>query len=467
MRKFAVFVSMLIVMLSGCQPTARPDQGAAGIGDPYYADLGNGGYDVRQYTISLAIDPLTNEVQGSAAIDATATKGLSSFDLDFVGLTVDSITIDGSAATYSRTDHELIISPAGPLKNGQEFMTVVAYHGNPSGVRGVTSAQWLKQVGWSHAQNGAINVLSEPNGAAGWYPVNDHPRDKALYRFEITVPKPWAVAATGTLTETVDQGAQTKYIWVMDQPLASYLASINVDQYTLKTLPGPDGVIIRNYFPPGYPESYIHHFDILPEMISYLESVYGPYPFKEYGVVVANEENPMCLDGGTAVETQTLSVHCPSEAMASEDAVVHELAHQWFGDSVSLENWKDIWLKEGMATYAQLLWATRDSDLEALTRMVESRLIGYLPRAPVAEPPAENLYRAEVYDGGAVVFHALRLKVGDETFFKIIRTYLDRYRYGNAGTDEFVQVAEEVSGQDLQAFFDAWLESKNQPELTP
>jgi aminopeptidase N len=459
--------AILLFMLAACQPKAGPARGAAGIGDPYYPDLGNGGYDVQQYTLVLTIDPVANNVTGSAAIAARATEDLSTFDLDFIGLTVDSVTVDGSPAAFTRSDHELIISPAAPLNEGQEYTTVVAYHGSPRGVPGVTSTQWLKQIGWSHAPNGAINVLSEPNGAAGWYPVNDHPRDKALYRFEVTIPKPWAVAATGTLEQTVDEGAQTKFVWVMDEPMASYLASIDVDQYTLKTMPGPDGVVVRSYFPAGYPDSYARHFDKLPEMIQYLASVYGPYPFKEYGVVVANSASPLCVQGGTAIETQTLSVHCPSYAMATEDAIVHELAHQWFGDSVSLENWRDIWLKEGMATYAEWLWATRDSDLETLTRVAKTQAAGYFPRTLTGDPPAVDLYRDEVYKGGALVFHALRLKVGDGTFFKILHTYLDRYHNGNAGTDEFIGVAQEVSGQDLGAFFDAWLESTTPPEMAP
>ena len=195
--------------------------------------------------------------------------------------------------------------------------------------------------------------------------------------------------------------------------MASYLAAINVDRYTLHKLEGPHGILIRSYFPPDYPESTSSISTGSRRLIAYLETVYGPYPFKEYGVVIANPENPLCQSNGTADETQTLSVHCASSNMASEEIIVHELAHQWFGDSVSLENWQDMWLKEGMATYAEWLWITRDKGLELLNRVVKAQRIGYYPYSLTGTPPPEELYRDEVYKGGGLVFHALRLKVGE------------------------------------------------------
>jgi aminopeptidase N len=462
MRKIHLLALALLFAVSACGPAAPPVQGAEGIGDPYYPGLGNGGYDVQNYSIILSIDPETNEVNGSVTIEAKATESLSAFDLDFSGLTIDSITVNSAAAGYARAGDELTITPASPLGAEKKFTTVVSYHGNPGTIRAVTQVG-LQGVGWGRAENGAINVLNEPNGASSWFPSNNHPRDKATYRFEISVPKPWVVAATGTLEQTTEEGDQTKYVWVMDEPMASYLASINVDQYVLRNLEGPHGIRIRSYFPSDYPASDFSNFDKLPEMLAYLESQYGPYPFKEYGVVVANPGNPLCQAGGSAVETQTLSVHCPSSSMAGEEVIVHELAHQWFGDSVSLENWKDVWLKEGLATYSEWLWLARDKDREVLDRVVKAQRSGYYPAVPTGEPPANSIYRDEVYRGGGLVIHALRIKVGDEAFFKILRTYLDRYKYGNAGTQEFINVAEQISGQDLKSFFDAWLFTKDLP----
>jgi aminopeptidase N len=441
--------------------------GAPGIGDPYYPDLGNGGYDVQKYTLKLSIDPEEGGVNGSAAIEAKAAENLASFDLDFSGLSIDSITVDGSPAQYSRSDPELKITPSTPLQAGGDFSVVIAYHGEPAAIAPVSEADFASEsgfkVGWTRAVNGAINVISEPNGASSWFPSNNHPRDKASYRFEVTVPDPWIVAANGSLVETRAGEGATTFVWVMQEPMASYLASINVDKYTVKKLAGPHGILIRNYFPPGYPESDAERFDRLPEMIEFLESVYGPYPFKEYGVAVADLDNPLCQQATTALEAQTLSVHCPASSMASDEAIVHELAHQWFGDSVSLENWKDIWLKEGMATYAQWLWLERGQELADLTLVARANMPHSDLDSPIAEPPPQSLYRFESYGGGALVFHALRLKVGEEDFFKILKTYLERFKNANAGTDEFIAVAEEVSGQDLRAFFDTWLYSTHLP----
>ena len=246
--------------------------------------------------------------------------------------------------------------------------------------------------------------------------------------------------------------------------MATYLASINIDQYKLVTQSGPNGITIRNYFPNDFLASERIRFDTLPAILDFLDDLFGPYPFEEYGVVIAEEEG-FCVTTELALEAQSMSIHCPTEFMTSEEVIAHELAHQWFGDSVSLENWKDIWLKEGFATYSEWLWSSKN-DPDTLTRMIKTQRDNYLddPSVSVAEPANHRLYANELYTGAALVIHALRVQVGDEAFFKILQTYTERYRYGNAGTDEFIAIAEEVSGEDLKTFFDAWLFSKQIPE---
>lgn len=456
-----ISICIIFVAILGCQPQQESVRGDDSLGDPYYPQLGNGGYDVQKYTIVLTVDPETNTVEGETTIEAKATETLSSLNVDFQGLSVDSVIVNGSTATFTQEEPELTITPSQPLALAREFTVEIAYHGQPTTVR---SEAIPVDVGWLHTEDGTINVWTEPDGASAWFPNNNHPRDKALYHMEVIVPDPWVVAATGILTKTVSESDSTRYIIDMNEPAASYLMTINIGKYTLEQKQGPNGVQIRSYFPTDFPESQKEAFNKLPEMMEYLTSIYGPYPFTEYGVVIASPEIDICTFGG-ADETQTLSVHCPDDFSTSEDPVVHELAHQWFGDSVSLENWKDIWLKEGIATYTQWLWLTRDKDLETLTKVVKAQMIGYYASAPVAEPPAGILYREEVYKGGALVFHALRLKVGDEAFFKILRTYLERYRGSHAGTDEFIAVAEEVSGQDLKEFLEPLLFETKLPEF--
>lgn len=467
-RRYLSFICMIAVILAACIPPAStrtppssstPVEGSSGIGDPSFPNLGNGGYDVQHYTITLGVDPPANTVEGLVTISAIASESLSSFNLDFRDLTVDSITVNEAVAEFSRNDDELTIRPAQPLAKDQPFTVEVKYHGSPGMI---TIQAGGFRMGWAHSESGAINVWGEPDAASTWFPSNNHPRDKATYRFEITVPEPWMVAATGTLRETKEDGAQITYIWEMDKPMATYLASINIDRYELITQNGPEGTRIRNYFPIDFPAPQRVQFSILPAAMDFFDDLFGPYPFEEYGVVVA-EDKGYCEEMIIALETQSMSLHCPF--MSFESVIVHELAHQWFGNSVSLESWRDIWLKEGIATYAEWLWQSKN-DPTALKTIARNWQSNFFDTAlPVASPNTSNLYTDETYIGGALVFHALRLEVGDESFFEILQTYADRYHAGNAGTDEFIALAEEVSGEDLKPFFDTWLFSNRMPDL--
>jgi len=433
--------------------------GSPGIGDPYYPNLGNGGYDVQNYAIVLDVDPSASAIMGSTTITAMATERLSSFNLDLHGLIVKSISVNDKPAEFSRNEDELTVTPPMILEPDQPFTVVVDYNGKPELIK---STAIDIEMGWSNSDTGAINVWGEPSAASAWFPNNNHPRDKAVYHFEITVPKPWMVASNGVLNETKENGDKTTFVWDMDKPMATYLATINIDQYELFTQSSPNGITIQNYFPKDLPPSFRSGYDILPSAIDFFSTLFGPYPFDEYGVVVATQ-NGICENTPLALEAQTLSIHCP--VMHSEDAIVHELAHQWFGDSVSLENWQDVWLKEGFATYAEWLWKSKN-DPAFMARITKNRdSLFFDTDFPVAAPSPDNLYTDDSYTGGALVLNALRLKVGDDNFFKILQTYADRYRYGNAGTDEFIAVANEISGDDLKEFFDQWVFSKRIPDL--
>jgi aminopeptidase N len=436
---------------------ATGDAGSTGAGDPYYPELGNGGFDVMHYDVTLTVDPATNQVNAETKLRARATEPLSSFSLDFGALTVDEVRVNGAPAQYRHDYLELFITPTSTLPAGQDFEVAVRYHGQPGLSPDVTTKPLVADIGWWHDKDGTINVISEPSGARSWFPGNDHPSDKATYRFDVTVPKPWIVAASGQLKEQTEVGDRTRYVYQMDSPMAMYLASIDIGKYEINRLEGPNGVLIRSYFPPDYLPGMRDHFKQLPQMMEYLETLFGPYPFKEYGVLIASHSFPLCSGYGTAAEIQTLTVHCPQPTMAADQVIVHELAHQWFGDSVSLKEWRDVWLKEGMATYAEWMWQTREKDAATLDEVVKVHLADYKPEAPVADPSPTQLYRREVYDGGAFVFHALRREIGDEPFFKILRTYLERYKGSSASTDDFIAVAQEVSGRDLRAQFDQWL----------
>lgn len=454
----------LLLTTTGCHPRWHrgPEHGAEGIGDPYFPHLGNGGYDVQNYTVKLDVDPEANYITGSTSILAMPLVSLSSFSFDFHGLTVDSVTINGQAAAFKQFRKKLIITPPAPLEAQAPFTVLVVYHGSPGGIISSGTGSW--PAGWEHERNGSINVFGELDGASTWFPNNNHPRDKATFRFEITAPEPWAVAATGRLVRIEQVGKNKRlYVWIMKWPMASYLASINIDKYEQVTFPGPDGVTIRSFFPANYPLSSRMEFDVLPEMIKFLSNLFGPYPFDEYGVVIASDRNPSCTQIYQSLEAQTLTIHCPAP---KENVIIHELAHQWFGDSVSLENWQDIWLKEGLATYAEWLWASKDRTPNQFGNLIKRKSEHFSASILIGRPPVDDLYNPDVYIGGALVLQALRMKVGDTVFFKILRTYYIQYRDGNAGTQQFIDIAEKVSRQDLKTDFDQWLYTQNNPLFT-
>jgi aminopeptidase N len=311
-------------------------------------------------------------------------------------------------------------------------------------------------------------VLSEPDGSAGYYPVNDHPLDKASYTFRVTVPKPLEVAANGLLTETTDNGDTTTFLFEAHEPMASYLATINIDEFDTETMESGNGIPIRNYYSSDLPKEVRKPFARQGEMLDYFSEIYGLYPFEVYGAMVMNTEF------GAALENQTLSIFGMDmvdveNVEGTELTVAHELAHQWFGDSVSVADWSDIWLNEGFATYSEGLWIEHLHGRDALDEWVKSQyqdVVDFQQYFPApGNPPADDLFNSGVYVWGGLTLHALRVEIGDEAFFKTMQTYFERYKGGNAATADFIAVAEEVSGKDLTEFFNNWLYSESIPPI--
>ncbi len=436
--------------------------GAPGIGDPYFPELGNGGYDAQHYTLDLTWNDRQNSLSGTVTMDAKATQDLDTFNLDFQGFDISQIEVNGEAAKFERDGHELIIHAPQTLSDDQPFTVAVTYSGVPG--KGVPDFYAGFAQGWIRYDQGVF-VASEPNGAALWFPVNDHPLDKATYTFEITVPHVYTVAANGLLQDVQQNGDTTTYTWESMYPMASYLATVNVADFVVQSSEGPNGLPIRNYFPSDISEQAVRAFSQTPDMIALYEKLFGPYPFEAYGAVVADTTLSFAL------ETQTLSLFGREVAVGRSSpgiVIAHELAHQWFGDSVSLSNWQDIWLNEGFATYASVLWLESTQGRAAMNnelRSYYSVLTGAVRPVPPGSPPVDDLFDTAVYLRGAWTLHALRLAVGDDVFFKIMRTYYDRYKYANASTHDFIDVAEEVSGQDLTTLFNEWLFQEHVPPM--
>ena len=464
MRKLIIGIYLFSLIVGVVRANnARP--GADSIGDNYFPELGNGGYDAQHYDLHLAWNDLTNEISGTVTMVALATQDLSAFDLDFRGFTISSIDVNGAEATFERDGRELIITPPQPLAEGDTFKVAVTYNGVP-GDR-VPGYYDVFAQGWIRYDKG-VYVASEPDGASYWFPSNDHPLDKATYTFEITVPKTYVVAANGLLKRVEEGDDNSTYVWEESHPMASYLAAVNIADFELHTAEGPNGLLIRSYLPSGVSEANIAAIDKLPDMIAYFNEVFGPYPFEAYGMAVADTNLPFAL------ETQSLSLFGKQIEVGPggpETTISHELAHQWFGDSISLANWKDTWLNEGFATYASFLWWEHQGGRAALDNIMTDQYENLVDPAhvddyvPPGNPAPNQLFNGGVYLRGAWTLHALRLRVGDETFFNILRAYYQRYQYANATTDDFIYVAELVSGQDLSDLFNAWLYDKRVPDV--
>ncbi len=433
--------------------------GAPGIGDSYYPGLGNGGYDVQHYDLDLAYSS-DGTVDADVVITAVATQNLSGLNLDFVGWEVNDLTIDGAEVAFLRDGDELVITHRIP--SGEHFTIDVSYGGTPQPMQ---SAAIPIEVGWLVGPESEQFVVAEPDAAHSWFPANDHPLDKATFSFAVTVPTGLTGVANGELTEIAEDDATTTYLWSMDTPMAPYLATVVIgDGWQIVEDPVSTeeaGVPIRNVLPSDLVDDIPAALAQTGEMINVLEEAFGPYPFDRYGIVVV---------GGFqhALENQTLSVfgRAMVDAPFFEYVHIHEIAHQWFGNSVSVAQWSDIWLNEGFATFSELLWVEHLHGVgayreEVANRTQAARVAGY---GPPASPPPDELFNGSVYIRGALVLVALRDEIGDDVFFETLRTYTERYADGNATTVDFIAVAEEVSGRDLTGLFEAWLYGQELPD---
>ena len=645
--------------------------GAAGAGDPYFPLDGNGGYDTEHYLLDLRYDPATDTVDGTATIEARATQNLSRFNLDLEGLTVHSVQVDGRAAAWSRDGGELTITPSEGISERKRFTTEITYSGVPDPVVDVFGVS-----GFLHTDDGAL-VIGEPHVADTWYPVNDHPSDKAAYTFRITVPAGLEAVANGLLEDTSTSGGWTTWTWVAREPMASYLTTASVGEFDLRSYKHRgisllDAVDPDLYAPTGAPRTgsqfaisqvgqpaykrlartiavpaggatmsfwikrdteanwdhvfveahtvgdddwttlrdlnghtrddtgfscpswlglhpFLEHYqedngdgtcspagssgvwwarsgesegyeqwlvdlggyanasvevsityasdesvqlsgafvddivvstgagttsfeadgntmdgwtvpgapagsppnpndwivgtaaDTPPplggtidaafarqgEILDFEEDVFGPYPFSAAGGIV--DDTSLI---GFALENQTRPIYAKgffTDPLQADSVIVHELAHQWYGDSLAVAAWQHIWLNEGFATYAEWLWSEREG-LGTAQEIFDFFYGAIPPDDPfwslvIGDPGPDHLFDFPVYARGGMTLHQLRLAVGDEDFFQILRTWAQSRRGENVTTDEFIALAEQISRQDLDDLFETWLFTPGQPAL--
>ncbi|MET8232684.1 M1 family metallopeptidase [Micromonospora sp. NPDC005298] len=450
----------LALTASGCTGADtdgfRP--GAADAGDPYVPGRGNGGYDVTHYGLDVRYDPASDRLTGRAAITATATQNLSRFNLDLHGLTVDAVRVGGARADHRRDDDELVVTPRDGLPRGRPFTVTVDYAGVPDAV---TDGE-LGSGGFLHTADGGV-ALGQPDSAATWFPVNDHPSDKASYDIAVTVPDGLSALSNGVPGPRSSADGWTTWRWAERAPMASYLSTLVIGNYRVTT-GTHDGRPMVTAVAASLPTTggAARSVARTGEIVDFLASRFGPYPFDSYGGIVVADDRI-----GYALETQSRPVYGPAfftDDRPDPGVVAHELAHQWFGDSVSLARWGDIWLNEGFASYAEWLWEEHDGGRTA-QRNFELQYAATDWTQPSVEPGRERMFGTAVYKRGALTVHALRRTVGDDVFFRILRTWTTERAAGNATTSDFVALAERVSNRQLRPLLDAWLVGGSAPTL--
>jgi aminopeptidase N len=442
--------------LARCGPDASA--GTLGVGDPYYPRFGNGGYDVQHYDLAIRYGPRTNHLRGVATITALTTQSLSCFSLDLVGLTVHAITVNGDPATWSRTHHELMITPAVPLASGADLSVLVTYDGFP---KGFVIPSLGAVSGFIRTADGVI-VAGEPEAATAWFPVNDHPSDRASYTFRITVPTGLQVVANGVRESMDTRGDWTTHVWQAHDPMASYLATFDVGEWTMRFRTTSSGVPVIDAIDPDVLPRVRASVRREPEILDFLESRFGPYPFESVGGIFPDTGRL-----GFALETQTRPVYARVFFPNGESVIVHELAHQWFGDLVAVDRWQHIWLNEGFATYAEWLWSGHEGF--GTPRRTFEAIWGAIPsnspfwQVVIGDPGVDDLFDGAVYVRGAMTLQALRNQVGDDAFWTTLHLWTEQHAFATGTTDGFVALAEQVSGQDLSDLFDVWLFTPGRP----
>jgi len=430
----------------------KPAVGAARSDDPYLPAHGNGGYRVEHYDLAIDYKLAANRLSGRAEVTAVAVAPLSRFSLDLAGYRVARVRVDGRAAKFTRSAGKLHVTPARPVAG--RFTVEVRYLGSPRPV----ASPW-GDIGWDELTDGAL-VASQPVGAPSWFPCNDHPSDKATYRITVTTEAPYTVAATGVRTARRRSAGTRTWVYERREPTATYLVSVQIGRYEEITIGAGQVALLPARLRRNAARDLGRH----PAITTTLEGFFGPYPFEGYQLVVTDDE----LDD--PIEAQGMSIFGANHLdgrRTHERLVVHELAHQWFGNSLTIADWRQIWLNEGFATYAEWLWSEASGGRSAAANAREWHL--HVARLPadllLADPGVARLFDERVYKRGALVLHALRQRVGDERFFALLRDWTARHRHATVTTAQFVAAAEQHAGRDLSGFFTDWLYRPALPRL--
>jgi aminopeptidase N len=435
-------------------------RGTAPVIDPYLPSNGNFGYRVSRYELDVVYKVNINRLAGTASITAVTLASLKTFSLDLSdALAVSKVSVNGHRpANFGRTRGKLNITLSSALPAGAALLITVRYAGSPKPIRSLWG-----EVGFEELTSGAL-VAGQPNGAASWFPCDDHPSSKASYRVAITCENPYYALANGELKSRRTRAAMTTWTYEQPEPTSTYLITLQIGPYEQQRL-AKSPVLMNAVLPQRLQKNFEHDFGRQPQMMKLFVKLFGPYPLAAgYTVVVTDDDLEIPL------EAQGISIfganHCDGERSA-ERLIAHELAHQWFGNSVTARRWRDIWLHEGFACYAEWLWSEesggRTADEQA--HHYHHRLRTSSQNLLLSDPGPRDMFDDRVYKRGALTLHVLRGTIGDENFFKLLKDWTTRHRHATAVTDDFTGLAANYADESLRPLWQAWLYSTDVPDL--
>ncbi|MCQ4082962.1 M1 family metallopeptidase [Streptomyces sp. RB6PN25] len=457
----ALAAAAAVLTLTAAQLSGSP----AGLGDRLYPTLGNPGYRVSAYDISLDYHANNRPLDAVTRIDGHATADLAGFTLDFAHGVVRSVTVNGLPARFGFRAEKLLIAPAHPIARGSALRIVVTHTSDPNG-------EDATEGGWIRTPDG-LAMADQADAAHRVFPCNDHPSDKAWFTFRIITPRGVIAVANGLPSSAPrSDGQDTVWTYRTAHPMATELAQVSIGRSAVVRGTGPDGLPLRDVVGAGDRARLAARLAMIPGQIAWMERQVGPYPFETYGILSVNTST------GFELETQTLSLFERRLLLAptalAAPYMLHELSHQWFGDSVTPATWSDLWLNEGHATWYE--WRYRGEmkygpSLDAQARAAyaadnAARTDDGPPARPASPSPGKlGIFRNNVYGSGALVLYALRQEIGDRVFRRLERAWVTRYRDGNASTADFIALASQTAGRDLSGFLRPWLYGATTPPM--